>query len=86
MTKEKYRAVSEMTHISICVLYDLVKQARARGFNPEYDLRVEEKYVAPIRPPGPKHTVTSKVMEDKAIALIEKNRNGREKLAEVIGY
>lgn len=85
-TEEKYKAVSEITHISISVLYRLVKKARIMGFDPDRDLRIEEDYVAPIKPPGPKRTVTSKAMEDRAISLIEKDRNGREKSSEVLGY
>lgn len=47
---------------------------------------MKKKYIAPIQPPDPKRTVTNQAMEDRAVALIEKNRNGKEKSAEVIGY
>lgn len=39
------------------------------GFDPEHDLRIEEEYVAPTRPPDPKRTATSKALEDKVIAF-----------------
>lgn len=56
------------------------------GYDPRHDLRIEEHYVAPIKPPGPKRTVTNKAIKDKVIALIEKNRNNREKSAEVLSF
>ena len=86
LDKEKYKAVSEITHISVRGLYRLVEKARQMGFKPEYDLRIEERYVAPIKPPGPKRTATSEETADKVISLLEKNRNGREKSAEVLGF
>lgn len=82
-TEEKYKAVSEITHLSVSVLYRLVKKAKTMGFDPEHDLRIQEECVALIKPPGPKRTATSKVLEDRVIALIEKIRNGREKSSEV---
>lgn len=85
-TREKYKVVSEITHLSISVLYRLVKKAKAMGYDSEHDLQIEEEYIAPIKPLGPKRTATSKAMEDKVIALIEKNRNGREKSSEVLGF
>lgn len=86
MTREKYKVVSEMTHISVRSLYELVNKARNMSYDPRQDLRIQAHYVAPIKPPGPKRTVTSKAMEKRVIALVEKNRNGREKLAEVLGF
>lgn len=55
-------------------------------FNPEQDLRIEEDFVAPIKPSGPKRTATSKAIKDWAIFLIEINWNSREKSAEVFAY
>lgn len=52
----------------------------------EHDLQIEEEYVTPIKPPGLNRTATSKVMENKVIALVEKNRNRREKSLEVLGF
>lgn len=49
------------------------------GFDLDRDLRIQEEYVAPIKPPGSKRTATSKVMEDRVVGFVEKNRNGREK-------
>lgn len=49
-------------------------------------MRTFEEYVTPTKPPGPKRMATSKAIEDKLITLIEKNRNGREKSSEVLGF
>ena len=86
MFKEKYKTVSEITHLSVSVLYCLVKKANAIRFDSSHDLQIQEKYVAPIKSFDSKRTATSKKMEEKAIALIEKDRNSREKSLKVLGF
>lgn len=85
-TEEKYKVVSKITCISVTVLYRLVKKTKIMGFDPKRDLRIEKAYVALVKSPGPRRTVTTQTMEDRVISLIEKDRNGREKSAEVLGY
>ena len=86
MFKEKYKAVSEITYLSVSVLYCFVKKAKAMGFDPSCDLQIQEEYVTPIKLSGSKRTATSKEIEEKAIALIEKDRNSREKSSKVLGF
>ena len=85
-TEEKYKVISEITRISITVLYRLVKKAKIMGFDPKRDLRIEKAYVAPVKSLGPRRTVTTQTIEDRVISPIEKDRNGREKSAGVLGY
>jgi hypothetical protein len=82
----KLRLISKITHISFETLYRLKKKAIARGFDPTKDLRVEEWYIDDAKSPGPCRTATNTAMEEKVVKLIEKNRAGREKSAEVLAF
>lgn len=55
-------------------------------YNFEHDLQIEKKYIASIKLFGPKCTATSKKIEDKIIAFVEKNKNSKEKSLKVLNF
>lgn len=85
-TGEKYKIVSEITHLLVSVLYCFVKKAKAIVYNSEHDLQIEKEHVASIKPLGLKRIAKSKAIEDKVIALIKKDKNDRKFFSKVLGF
>ncbi len=75
---KKYQIVSEITYISVSVLYRLIKKAFDNKFNPKKDFRIKKHYITPIKLLNPKRTAISEEIANKIIKLIIKDRNSRE--------
>jgi hypothetical protein len=84
--KEKYDWITSITGVAPRTQRDINKKAKDRGFNPEVDLRIRDEYVVDEPRTGRPITAVTEEIIDQIMALVRKDRNGREKSGEVLGF
>ena len=77
--------VSELSGISKKHIYRLRKLAKERGYDPTSSSIIHEKYVAD-RPCSGRPKKITEELEKEIIAAVRKNRKGREKTSQELGW
>src|SRR5262249_41826598 len=81
----KTAVVAQKTGIPARTYNNIRKKAKERGFDPIKDTRILKHYVEDGFKPGRPKEVT-KEQEEELLALIRKDRAGREKSSEYLAY
>jgi hypothetical protein len=86
LSDAKYRWIKDLTGVSERHLTRIAKEAKARGYDPITNPgRVLMEYVIEAPRSGRPNMAVNEVNERKCIEIVSRDRNGREKSAEVIG-
>ena len=75
--------ITEPTTVSRRTIFDLKKKARERGYNPVISTVIKEEYVQDAPRSGRPKVITED-KEEEVLAIVSKDRNGREKNLETI--
>ncbi|EED15546.1 conserved hypothetical protein [Talaromyces stipitatus ATCC 10500] len=85
VAKMKPQDVTNLLGLPLSTVYEIIKRAKARGFDPDISPRVEHAHVIDLPRSGRPKTITPEI-EDSIVNSITKDRAGREKSAEYLSY
>ena len=83
---EKFNKIEQQTGVKQRALRDIRNRALERGFDPTVDqLRIKKEHLGNAPRSGPPCSAVNSKNEKLVIQIVSKDKNGREKSAEVIG-
>jgi hypothetical protein len=85
-SKQKYDWIYLMTGVKPRTQRRIARKAKQRGYDPQRDLRIKDEYVAEGKRSGRPVTAVTEENIDKIMRLVRKDRNGREKSAEMLAF
>jgi transposase len=87
LAKMPISVVSQLTGMAESTIYYLIKNAKQRGYNPDVDPRILERYVVDsYRSSCPKEISESQDTKQSIIKSVTKDRARREKSSEYLAF